>query len=92
MDGKDYKAAHRLSLGCLAEVAIERYLKDHLEIKKIAFCLDNDKGGQQAIVEYMRKYTEKGYECAAMPPKDKEVKDYNDLLKKNKIKNRENER
>jgi hypothetical protein len=92
LDGKDYKVAHRLSLGCLADVAVERYLADHPEIKKIAFCLDNDKWGQQATVEYMKKYTEKGYECAALPPKNKEVKDYNDLLKKNKIKSKENER
>jgi hypothetical protein len=92
MEGKDYKATHRLSLGCVADVAVERYIKDHPEIKKIAFCLDNDKGGQMATIEYMKKYTEKGYECAALPPKDKEVKDYNDLLKKNKIKSKENER
>ncbi|HWQ42409.1 MAG TPA: hypothetical protein VN456_10305 [Desulfosporosinus sp.] len=42
MHGLDWKQDHRISLGCTWDGALERYMKDHPEIKKIVFALDND--------------------------------------------------
>lgn len=86
MYGQDWKQDHRLSLGCTWDGALERYLKDHPEIKKIVFALDNDYNardkdgkrapnyGQMAAEKYCKKYGEKGYDCAIHRP---HLKDFN---------------
>ncbi|MHB8125387.1 MAG: DUF3991 domain-containing protein [Desulfitobacteriaceae bacterium] len=75
MHGLDWKQDHRLSLGCTWDGALERYMKDHPEIKKNVFVLDNDYNardkdgkrapnyGQVAAEKYCEKYGEQGYAC-----------------------------
>jgi hypothetical protein len=87
--GKDWKKDHRISLGCTWDGALEQYLKDHPEIKKIVFALDNDFNardkdgkrapnyGRMAAVKYCGKYGEKGYHCAIHRP---HLKDFNQDL------------
>lgn len=94
MHGQDWKQDHRISLGCTWDGALERYLKDHPEIKKIVFALDNDFNardkdgkrapnyGQMAAEKYCNKYGEQGYACAIHRP---HLKDFNqDLLEMRK--------
>ena len=79
LSGGDWKADHRISLGCIWDGALERYLSWHPEIKRIVFAYDNDylarnKDGQRAnwgqlsADKHFRKYTEKGYACAVHIP------------------------
>lgn len=89
MYGQDWKQDHRLSLGCTWDGALERYLKDHHEIRKIVFALDNDFNardkdgkrapnyGQMAAEKYCKNYGEKGYSCAIHRP---HLKDFNQDL------------
>ena len=86
MHGQDWKRDYRISLGCLWDSALERYLKDHPEIKKIIFALDNDFNardkdgkrapnyGQMAAEKYCGKYGGQGYACAIHRP---HLKDFN---------------
>lgn len=79
LSGGDWKADHRISLGCIWDGALERYFSWHPEIKRIVFAYDNDylarnKDGQRAnwgqisADKHFRKYTEKGYVCAVHIP------------------------
>jgi len=81
----DWQKDHRLSLGCLWDGALDRYLKSHPQIKQIIFGVDNDylsrdkdmkltNWGQQAADKWCGKYTEKGYQCAIHQP---HLKDFN---------------
>jgi hypothetical protein len=83
--GLDWKYDHRISLGCLWDGALERYLQNHHEIKRIVFAVDNDylsrnkdgvftNWGQQAAAKWCGKYGEKGYDCAIHRP---HLKDFN---------------
>ncbi|NJD02951.1 MAG: DUF3991 domain-containing protein [Ruminiclostridium sp.] len=83
--GKDWKEDHRISLGCLWDGALERYLQSHPDIKRIVFAVDNDylsrskdgvftNWGQQAAAKWCGKYGKKGYECAVHRP---HLKDFN---------------
>ncbi|AFM01478.1 DNA primase [Desulfitobacterium dehalogenans ATCC 51507] len=62
---------HMLALGCLGDVALEQYLKDHPEIKQIIFCVDNDKWGHQAVERWTDKY-KSDYSIAHHFPKGKD--------------------
>lgn len=79
LSGGDWKADHRISLGCIWDGALERYLSWHPEIKRIVFAYDNDylarnkdgqlaNWGQISADKHFRKYTEKGYACAIHTP------------------------
>jgi hypothetical protein len=79
LSGGDWRQDHRISLGCIWDGALERYLGWHPEIKRIVFAYDNDylarnKDGQRAnwgqlsADKHFRKYTEKGYACAVHIP------------------------
>ncbi len=80
MHGQDWKQDHRISLGCIWDGALERYLKDHPEIKRIIFALVNDFNardkdgkrapnyGQVAAENYCGKYGEQSYVCAIHRP------------------------
>ena len=79
LSGGDWKADHRISLGCIWDGALERYLSWHTEIKRIVFAYDNDylarnkdgqlaNWGQLSVDKHFRKYTEKGYACAVHIP------------------------
>ncbi len=83
--GKDWKEDHLISLGCLWDGALERYLQSHPDIKRIVFAVDNDylsrnkdgvftNWGQQAAAKWCGKYGKKGYECAVHRP---HLKDFN---------------
>jgi hypothetical protein len=84
----DYARDHRISLGCLSDKALERYLGQHPEIKQIVFALDNDtdgKGpdgsprnhGREAAEKFCAKYEKLGYDTAAQTPA---AKDFNEDL------------
>ena len=78
---------NRLSLGGLSTVALEQYLSDHPEIKKINFCLDNDYNaqnkdgtpapnhGQEFAKKCCQIYAERGYTVRIFCPK---YKDFNE--------------
>lgn len=77
--GQDWKRDHRLSLGCLWNGALDRYLTEHPEIKRLVFAVDNDylacdkKGvltnwGQLSARKWVKEYTARGYECAVHVP------------------------
>lgn len=86
--GRDWEQDHRVSLGCLWDGALERYLKSHPEIRRIVFAVDNDylsrdkdgafvNWGQQAAAKWCTKYSEKGYKCDIHRPR---LKDFNEDL------------
>ena len=58
-------------------LAIENYLKNHLEIKRIVLCLDNDIAGRNAS-KALKIVLPKQYEILDRPPKFE--KDYNEYL------------
>ena len=58
-------------------LAIENYLKNHQEIKKIILCLDNDSAGRNAS-KALQIVLPKQYEILDRPPKYE--KDYNEYL------------
>ncbi len=58
-------------------LAIEKYLKNHQEIKKIILCLDNDTAGRNES-KALQIVLPKQYEILDRPPKYE--KDYNDYL------------
>lgn len=67
---------HMLSLGCLAPVALEKYLKDNPNIEEITLCLNNDKWGIKATNEIKEKYKDR-YNIKIEYPR---LKDFNDDL------------
>lgn len=87
----DWKKDSRISLGGVSELALDRFLEQNPDIKKITFCLDNDRTGKnnvygvyneekgrQEVRSLMKTYQEKGYEVYASFPT---TKDYNmDLM------------
>ena len=50
-----------MALGMVADVPLDRYLKDYPVIRRISFCLDNDEPGQKAEQQMMEKYKGLGY-------------------------------
>lgn len=87
----DWKKDSRLSLGGVSELALDNFLEQRPNIKKITFCLDNDRtgknnvygvynqqNGEQELRSLLKKYTEKGYDTDVSFPT---TKDYNmDLM------------
>lgn len=55
------KQCDLLALGMVADVPLDRYLKDYPVIRRISFCLDNDEPGQKAEQQMMEKYKGLGY-------------------------------
>ncbi len=76
--GLDYMKAHRLSLGCVHDGALEVFLKNHPEISQIGFRLNNDGAGYAATIKYIEKYMN-NYEISYTLPI---LNDWNDTLKK----------
>lgn len=82
--GQDWKAAHNISLGCLSDQALERFLQ-YNPMKEIVFCLDNDANatysngtpapnwGQEAALKFASKYADLGYETVIETPRDKDL-------------------
>lgn len=77
VQGGNYKEHNRISLGCVADVKLEQFLKDHPNIKIIVSCLDNDKAGIEATEKIKEKYSKKGYQIKRILPTNK---DFNDDL------------
>lgn len=79
LKGQDWKADHRISLGCLSDLALERFLQHH-SINEIIFCLDNDHNatfrdgspapnwGQEAAFKFAQKYNDLGYQTSIEKP------------------------
>ncbi len=76
--GNDWQQDHRLSLGGLAALALEQYLKDYPEIRQVVLCLDRDEPGRHAALLFINKLRLDGYEVIDEPPPT--GKDYNDYL------------
>lgn len=68
---------HMLSLAGVNDISLTRYIKTHLYINKIIFCLDNDTAGKNAFKLLYEKYSKKGYKICKHFPK---LKDWNHQL------------
>lgn len=80
-DIKDFKS-HCISLGGVADKALEYYLKENPNINKIMLCLDNDEAGHFACQQIREKYRDK-YKILRHIPQGK---DFNEqLLNMNKL-------
>ncbi|MFS0723677.1 DUF3991 domain-containing protein [Paenibacillus sp. 1P07SE] len=89
LSNQDWKQDHRISLGCLSDKALERFLT-YQNIKQIIFCLDNDHNatfqngspapnwGQEAAFKFVQKYAELGYATSIQTPTQKDFNE--DLL------------
>ena len=83
---KDYRKVHLLSLSGIYQSgygpatmpkALEKYISDHLEIRRIHLHLDNDKPGRNAAKTYRELLSGKGYEVYDEPaPYGKDVNDF----------------
>ncbi len=85
----DWQKDSRVSLGGVSDLALEQYLSAHPNIKRITFCLDNDKAGMETVygkrdIEtgeltggLYQKYQKRGYEVSINFPI---TKDYNQDL------------
>ena len=70
--------SHKLAMCSLDDTSIPLVLARHPEIKKICFCLDNDKWGREASPKLKEKYEGMGYEIHEVLPPD--GKDWNEWL------------
>lgn len=81
-DGVDWRMGHCLSLGGAAmkkdglPPALEQFLADHPEVKKIVLCLDNDPAGRKTAQFIMNALPD--LRTAYVPPTT--GKDYNEML------------
>lgn len=73
-----------IALGMVSDAPLETFLKEHVQIREIDFCLDNDAPGRSATKQLMEKYEKRGYVVRDRPA-PKECKDYNDWLKQKAI-------
>jgi hypothetical protein len=67
---------HLLSLGCLAPVALDKYLEENPNIEAINLCLNNDQWGIAAANNIKKEYQSK-YKINIEHPK---LKDFNEDL------------
>ena len=69
----EWDSVHYLSLGGVSLKALEQYLADHQEVRKITLCLDNDKPGREAAAKIRAALETKGYKVIdALPPSGKD--------------------
>ena len=76
--GKNWRLYHLLSLGGLAPLALNQYLKDHPEIQEIILCLDRDQPGREATEVFIEKLSSQGFVVRDEPAPI--GKDYNEYL------------
>lgn len=74
----DY-VTNKLALGMLSDAPLTTFLREHPKVRKISFCLDNDRPGREATEALMEKYYGLDYEVEDCPP-PKSFKDYNQWL------------
>lgn len=84
--GQDWKAAHYISLGCLSDQALDRFLQ-YNQINEIVFCLDNDANatysngspapnwGQEAAINFSEKFAKLNHNTSVETPTKKDVND-----------------
>ena len=76
--------SNAVALCCLHDGALETYLKENPQIKKIVLCLDADKWGHEAAARMKEKYEAQGFTVYdPIPPKGKDWNEYL-LHRKNK--------
>lgn len=75
--GCDYKDDHRISLGGVSDIGLERFLKNTPHIKHVTLCLDNDEAGFKAMDKIIHKY-KSSYKVKVQLPNNK---DFNEDLK-----------
>ena len=81
---------HRTKVRCfciftgfgLYDGALQAYLADHPQIKRIELCLDADGPGREAARQFQNKYTAMGYAVTVEEPRS--GKDWNEYLQKRK--------
>jgi hypothetical protein len=90
LNGLDWRSDHYISLGCLSDQALDRFLQ-HNDVTEIIFCLDNDEHatyqngspapnwGQEAALSFAQKYAVLGYLTSIEKPHEKDI---NEDLKK----------
>lgn len=83
IDLMSYCTLHRdlrrnaIALCCLHDGALEAYLHDHPDLRRIILCLDNDRWGREAAERLQEKYTERGYTLQILyPPAGKDWNAY----------------
>ena len=87
IDLMSYLTLHRntpnaLALCGLYDGALQAYLADHPQIKRIELCLDADGPGREAARQFQDKYTAMGYAVTVEEPRS--GKDWNEYLQKRK--------
>ena len=87
IDLMSYLTLHRntpnaLALCGLYDGALQTYLQEHPEIRRIALCLDADEPGQKAVRQLQDKYAAMGYAVTVEEPRS--GKDWNEYLQKRK--------
>ena len=87
IDLMSYLTLHRntpnaLALCGLYDGALQAYLADHPQIKRIELCLDVDGPGREAAWQFQDKYTAMGYAVTVEEPRS--GKDWNEYLQKRK--------
>lgn len=83
-EGLDWQKDSRVSLGGLAESALERFLKNHPNIKEVILCMDNDykeevNNGQKALIRMGQKFKGQGFVVKRLVPQ-MPYKDLNEQL------------
>jgi len=61
ISGEDWRDGHRLSLGGISFLGLDRFLIDNPQITTIIACLDNDATGNRTSEKLAEKYAAKGY-------------------------------
>ena len=87
IDLMSYLTLHRntpnaLALCGLYDGALQAYLADHPQIKRIELCLDADGPGREAARQFQDKYAAMGYAVTVEEPRS--GKDWNEYLQKRK--------
>ena len=87
IDLMSYLTLHRdrtnaVALCGLYDGALQTYLTDHPQIKRIELCLDADGPGREAARQFQNKYTAMGYAVTVEEPRS--GKDWNEYLQKRK--------
>lgn len=84
LNGLNWREHHYISLGCLSDQALERFLQ-HYDVTEMIFCLDNDahatyqngspapNWGQEAAFSFAQKYSALGYSTVIETPNEKDI-------------------
>ena len=77
ISGEDWRDGHRLSLGGISFLGLDRFLTDNPQITFIIACLDNDATGTRISEKHVDKYAAIGY---AVERESSFYKDFNNDL------------